>query len=62
MNYQQLAETLLRLPDCYLKQQVCFTVGEEDLQVINAARISYFTYRVNDDSMPKEGHFVLAFD
>ena len=62
MTYKQLLEVLQRMPECYLDQQVTFSSVEEDEQVINAARISYFTYLVNDPSMPTEGNFVLAFD
>jgi len=62
MTYKQLLEVLQRMPECYLDQQVTFSSGDEDNQVINAARISYFTYLVNDPNMPTEGNFVLAFD
>lgn len=62
MTYKQLLEVLQRMPECYLDQQVTFSSGDEDVQVINAARISYFTYLVNDPNMPTEGNFVLAFD
>ena len=62
MTYKQLLEVLQRMHECYLDQQVTFSSGEEDEQVINAARISYFTYLVNDPNMPTEGNFVLAFD
>jgi hypothetical protein len=62
VTYKQLLEVLQRMPDCYLDQQVAFSSGDEDCQTINAARISYFTYTVNDPNMPVEGNFVLAFD
>ena len=62
MTYKQLLEVLQRMPECYLDQQVTFSSGDEDCQTINAAKISYFTYLVNDPNMPTEGNFVLAFD
>jgi hypothetical protein len=62
MNYKQLLEVLQRMPECYLEQQVCYTDGGEDHQTVNAVRVSYFSYRLNDDTIPPEGNFVLAFD
>ena len=31
MTYQKLIETLLRMDDRYLKQEVCYSRGEDDL-------------------------------
>jgi hypothetical protein len=62
MTYQKLIQILLRMDDRYLKQEVCYSRGEDDLQLINAVKITHFTYRVDDASMPEEGHFVLTFD
>jgi hypothetical protein len=62
MTYQKLIETLLRMDERYLKQQVCYSNGEDDLQFINAVKVTHFTYHVNDVTMPEEGHFVLTFD
>jgi hypothetical protein len=62
MTYQQLIELLLRMDDRYLQQQVCYSHGDDYLQCINAAKVTYFTYYVDDANMPKEGHFVLSFD
>lgn len=63
MTYQQLLDTLRRMPECYLKQQVMYQSFEEQC-TINAARVSFFSYEYkdNDPSIPEEGNFVLAFD
>jgi hypothetical protein len=62
MTYQKLIETLLRMDERYLKQQVCYSRGEDDLLSINAVKITHFTYHENDETLPEEGHFVLTFD
>jgi len=63
MTYQQLLETLKRMPECYLNQTVMFQ-GFEEQTTIGAARVSFFSYEYidNDPSIPPEGNFVLAFD
>mgnify|MGYP000865042761 FL=1 len=63
MTYQQLLETLQRMPECYLNQTVMFQ-GFEEQTTIGAARVSFFSYEYidNDPSIPPEGNFVLAFD
>lgn len=62
MTYQKLIETLLRMDERYLKQQVCYSNGEDDLQLINALKITHFTYNADAENMLEEGHFVLTFD